>query len=142
MASGNELQGSYVDIRAIPVPPGHAPLEYDKDGALFFAWDTNALDHHRWSLDEFEGAVLSVVQGTGAPRNLDDLTILAAAQRARVYNDWKAGADAAEAAAAAAAAEKAAAEKAAREAAEAAERAAAEAAAQAELEFEEKNKRK
>ena len=126
-----------LDIRKLPVPPGHAALEYENDGTLFFAWDTNALDHSRWSVDDFEDAVLLNFVESGSPKTLDDLTILVAASRAKVYNTWNAKAEAvakaAAQAAATAAAEKAAAEKAAKAAAEraAAERAAAEAAAKA-----------
>jgi len=78
----------YVDVRALPVPPGHLALEYDGDGTLLFAWDTNALDHSRWPRDDFEEAVLTSIREFGIPGNLDDLTVLAAARRAKVYNYW------------------------------------------------------
>jgi len=88
MTSDNQPQGYYVDIRTIPVPAGHRPLEYDRDGNLLFAWDTNALDHSRWPIEDFEEAVLTSVREFGTPNNLDDLTVLAAARRAKVYNYW------------------------------------------------------
>jgi len=81
-------QGNYVDISAIPIPPGHVALEYDKDGSLLFVWDTNALDHSRWSMVDFEDAVLAAVLESGSPKNVEDLTILAAARRAQVYTKW------------------------------------------------------
>jgi len=88
MTSENESQKVYVDIRTLPVPPGHAPLEYDEDGTLFFAWDTNALDHSHWEFDDFEKAVMASVQEFGAPKSLGDVTIVVAARRAQVYNAW------------------------------------------------------
>jgi len=89
MTTQNEPKGVYIDIRTIPVPRGHVPLEYDQDGSLLFAWDTKALDHSRWPVNDFEEAVLAAVLEAGLPQTFDDLTILTAARRAQVYTNWR-----------------------------------------------------
>jgi len=62
-------------------------LEYDEDGELESCWDTNALAHGPWTVEEFESALVDLVrkerpEGVGDPETI-------AMFRAEQYKYWK-----------------------------------------------------
>lgn len=75
-----------------PAPPAARPqLEYDEDGELEYVWDTNALDHSVWSVEEFERALADRLQQDNpglAHESAEQQAMITAIFRAEMYKHW------------------------------------------------------
>ncbi len=75
---------------AVQAQPARPALEYDEDGELEYVWDTNALDHSLWTVEEFEAELARRVKSDcpfadGEPRRATSIAVL----RAGLYTHWK-----------------------------------------------------
>jgi len=85
-APGQPVPAPGQGYAAPAAPAARPPLEYDEDGELEYVWDTNALDHSRWPVAEFEAAVAERLR-RDRPDEANDPTMLAM-WRAHVYRYW------------------------------------------------------
>lgn len=71
-----------------PAPQAARPaLEYDEDGELEHCWDTNALEHGPWTVEEFESALVDLMRKE-CPDEMHDPEQIAMF-RAEHYKYWK-----------------------------------------------------